>query len=621
MEKNLKITLKKLTYRFVSLLLLPLFFPQGGASQEIASFPGAEGFGAKTTGGRGGRVIYVTNLDSHGKGSLNDALGYKHENSKASEPRYILFKVSGIISAGSKWEHKTHIEHGNFTLAGHTSPGGIIVSGILTWCSQKQDCNYDNMIIRHLRSRPDDQENGLDDAIRLNGAQDVIIDHCSFARAKDEVMQIAYNRSMTVQNSLFAETLGEHSDRGGILIKYSSEENPNTKISFHHNILNRIQGRVPQIDCDDKKENTFCSGGNDIQIEISDNLIWDPNAPLRFIGTYLDGTVKDYRYLLNMENNLFHVRENYGAGMWQFYGFDNPHNEIYLMGNKMNLYPDYSDYQLQSTYNYSATHPSSTKIAGIKKVSRHNFPVITHTTTDQIQDYMLTSVGAFPRDIMDRRLMRAVSKNKIDTTHWSVAPADDALLFDWNTPPIPYLDSDNDGMSDDWELCNGLDPFKQDHTGKDLSYKYTDVKGYDNLEIFLQQLSDTLVHGSPMSKGACSTYPLEIEFTASSYTLEPRKKIRFTITGENPGNFKKVKLSLALLKAPFKFPAPKPKNVYKKNSEGEYYLDYTLPSKFKTGNYAILAHVVDKDDNHGYSIIFFNENGSHSTQHFSVLQR
>ena len=94
---------------------------------QIPAFPGAEGFGASTTGGRGGRVIYVSNLNPDGPGSLQAAL---NETGK----RYILFKVSGIIPATME----VLPGHGDFTLAGQTSPRGVIVRGFQSYAEESQ---------------------------------------------------------------------------------------------------------------------------------------------------------------------------------------------------------------------------------------------------------------------------------------------------------------------------------------------------------------------------------------------------------------------------------------------------------------------------------------------------
>ena len=125
--------MKKLLLYFILLFNFSFIY-----SQIIPSFPGAEGFGAETVGGRGGQVIYVTNLDPSGPGSLTEALA-------TPGPRYILFKVSGLINAAAE------VIYGDFTLAAHTSPGGVTVRGFVIDEMYDTIGTGDNMIIRHLK--------------------------------------------------------------------------------------------------------------------------------------------------------------------------------------------------------------------------------------------------------------------------------------------------------------------------------------------------------------------------------------------------------------------------------------------------------------------------------------
>ncbi|MFH0980055.1 MAG: hypothetical protein V2A79_00765, partial [Planctomycetota bacterium] len=155
----------------------------GGGGTAPAAFPGAEGFGAQATGGRAGRVIYVTNLNADGEGSLQWALD-------EPGPRYILFKVSGVIDAS------IHVRHGDVTVAGQSSPGGIIVRGLRTdetpfidgpvarTGGAMPEMSVSNFIIRYVRSRPaldlPSARTDLDeDALRLRRAANGIVDHCS----------------------------------------------------------------------------------------------------------------------------------------------------------------------------------------------------------------------------------------------------------------------------------------------------------------------------------------------------------------------------------------------------------------------------------------------------------
>jgi hypothetical protein len=214
--------------------------PASGSSTPLVAFPGAEGFGAYATGGRGGSVLYVTNLNADGPGSLQWAIDQPGT-------RYILFKVSGLIDT------QIHLTHGNVTIAGQTSPGGITIRGFVTDETPYQDqavqapaAFAENWILQNVRLRPGLTAPG-DDGLRLRYTRNAIVDHVSIGNAIDEAIEISYSHDITVQNTIIAETVGGHSFYGGVLMNYS---NPAygfklDNVSLHHDIFNRIEGRLP----------------------------------------------------------------------------------------------------------------------------------------------------------------------------------------------------------------------------------------------------------------------------------------------------------------------------------------------------------------------------------------
>lgn len=568
------------------------------SKEQLKAFPGAEGFGANATGGRGGDVVYVTNLNPEGPGSLNYALGY-HGNTEMRKPRYILFKVSGIVTPGAYlWDHKTHIEYGDFTLAGHTAKGGIITAGIMTWDQQKT-YSQNNFIIRHLRSRPGNIKNGLDDAARFEGAQNFIIDHCSFEWASDEAMQIAKNKNITIQNTIFGETLGEHYDRGGILIKYSTPERPNTDISFHHNMFNRIGGRLPQGTPHIDEE------GRGMRIEISNNLIWDPGSTKGIIKSiyftnWLNEANKymDWWFNLNLVNNYsFSLPVEKVTKEWANCAdvtLNHDNTTLYMKGNGINIYPE---------------EENKVKILNLKgklMTERNNFPKITYTETKNIPEYIIKKAGAFPRDAMDRRLIKSVAERIINTVPCNEKGADDGYTFDWEVMPIPELDSDDDGMPDWWELHNGLNPLAKDHNGKGLSKLYTGAEGYDNIEVYLNRLSDYYIDGKVLTEGTGKQYGALIEqFAVTTPNIVPGEQIDFTIKLKKQ-NIKTVELSLALLTAPFAAPAPKPIDITEYLSADTVTYSYMVPADRTKGEYSIMLHIESSEGIHDYKIIKLN---------------
>ena len=465
---------------FVAIFLLQM----SCFSQTIPSFPGAEGFGANATGGRNGSVYYVTNLNCSGAGSLQNGLNQ-------SGAKYILFKVSGIIPCAAE------VFKGDVTIAGQTSPGGIIVRGIIFDEIYEQNTISRNAIIRHLRSRPKptqtlpNQGYVLDDGLRLDGASNVIVDHCSFANAIDESVQISNSRNITVQNCMLSETLGEHFNLGGMLMNYSTSAHPQDYISIHHNVWNRIGGRFPEISC----ESPYCSS-NPLNVEITSNLFWDQQIETWYNSCTTGGSdCKNFRLNMNYTNNFSVVRNTYNGPLASADFLNNSNNKLFVSGNKMNRYSQYADYQLFYCCNDFNTNAPNTNLGAAQKLtSRNAFPLISTTIATDLREYAIKNVGAFPRDPMDRRLINSISQNLLATQAINgVDYFNDAFQLDFTTQPIAPTDSDNDGMPNDWETNNGLNPSVQDHNGTQLSKKFTGIEGYTNLECYLNELSDKLI--------------------------------------------------------------------------------------------------------------------------------
>lgn len=195
------------------------------------AFPEAEGFGKYTQGGRGGKVIVVDTLsdnpDSPEPGSLRYAV-------TQNEPRIVVFSVSGVIQL----QAPLVIKHDYITLAGQSSPGGIVISGAETEIKANQ------VIIRYLRFRPGSAQS-QGDALTARRHRDIIIDHCSLSWANDEVASFYNNQNFTLQYSIISESLnnaghakGEHG-YGGIW--------GGSRASFVYNLMAHHHSRNPRI--------------------------------------------------------------------------------------------------------------------------------------------------------------------------------------------------------------------------------------------------------------------------------------------------------------------------------------------------------------------------------------
>jgi pectate lyase len=211
--------------------------------EGLVAFPGAEGYGKFATGGRGGAVYEVTNLNASGSGSLGEALG-------ASGPRTVVFRVGGTIGGNFT------ISNDDITIAGQTAPGdGVAINGRLTVVAN-------NVIIRYIRVRGiasgDTVTNNHNSP---NHTQ--IYDHISTNWSSDEVMSIYFNEHITIQYCMITEACSSSHQFGGIW-----GDNYST---YHHNLFAHNTNRNPRI--------ASGSGYNDFRNNVVYN--WEGNAILR----------------------------------------------------------------------------------------------------------------------------------------------------------------------------------------------------------------------------------------------------------------------------------------------------------------------------------------------------
>ena len=400
-------------------------------------------------------------------------------------PAYIIFTTSGVIDSSLE------CHYGNKTIAGQTSPAGIITRGMIFDDVYETNPNCYNIIIRHLRSRPAPGERSAtgyvnDDAIRLDGVKKMVIDHVSFERAPDELFQLSRSAYITIQNSLLGAPQAGH-QWAGLLMNYSTTSHDQNYISIHHNLWTGILARFPEISCeengDDRIGTTNCTNKR-LQLELSNNMISDPSDPIwynRCTGTNAgnDCSASSPSFFLDMNWVGNYMRDRSGS--------DNPFFEPNMIGESRNhvYYEDnFFDVGGASLFNFNRT----------SLATRFDYPAITYTPGDQLPDYMIQNVGAFPRDAMDQRLVGYLSQDLNNTPTVSSIQSNTSDTFRLLTPACvsPLLsntgDSDNDGMPDSWERTHGLQVGVADHNGTNLS-----SDGYTNIEMFLNELADNVI--------------------------------------------------------------------------------------------------------------------------------
>lgn len=424
------------------------------AAADLPAFPGAEGFGSQTPGGRGGKVIAVTNLNDGGAGSLREAID-------AEGPRIIVFSTGGTIELKSPLQ----IMHPFVTIAGQTAPGGGIAlkNGPTNIYAPLQVKTHD-VVIRHIRSRPGPSgippaghDGSTVDALTIADPErdvyNVVVDHCSFSWSVDELVNSWYDaRDVTVQWCIMSEALHEPKDR-----QSAGSKGPlfggrgSDRISAHHNLIAHNVGRNPMIKATGL-------------VDLVNNLIFVP----RTIAVVVDGEVGPCH--VNLVGN--YVIAPNGDGL--VYGVRVLGQHPATIFVKRNRGP----------YRTDDSQPESRFVApqngGHTRMTERRQPAAPVATTIAAvaYDQVLASAGAIlpVRDAVDARIITDVRDRRTRVI------ADPVDVGGWPelAAGVPIADSDHDGMPDAWERSHGLDPDATNDGAADA-----DGDGYTNVEEFL----------------------------------------------------------------------------------------------------------------------------------------
>ncbi|NIM96226.1 MAG: hypothetical protein GTO18_21215 [Anaerolineales bacterium] len=432
------------------------------AALAIPAFPGAEGFGASSIGGRGGRVIEVTNLNESGPGSLRAAI-------EAEGPRIVVFRIGGTIELASS----LRIKNPFITIAGQTAPGDGIT--LKNGSSNKTALTIQthDVIVRYIRARPGAGGEGDGINILNNSAYNVIVDHCSVSWAVDENMSTWYDpHDITIQWCIIAEGLhdsthskGPHSK--GILLGSDGSRN----ISLHHNLFAHNDERSPRIKTAglvDVVNNVIYNYGGAAGYITNDFA----DLPVNYIGNYViqgpDSNTRRYEVEISPLSNhaiSLYVEGNIG-----------PHRSDDSLDQRLVVNPD--DWQYLTS-------------------NRHAAPPITTIYAFDAYDQILASAGAsFPtRDAVDERVVNDV----INRTGSIINHPSEVGGWPSLKPGTAPLDSDHDGMPDTWETERGLNP-QQDDSALDR-----DGDGYTNIEEYINGLVGT----PPLPKSSFEDVPTD----------------------------------------------------------------------------------------------------------------
>ena len=429
-------------YAFIASVVALLCFMSEVGGQQLA-FPGAEGFGRFSLGGRGGKVLFVTNLHDSGPGSLRAAI-------EADYPRIVVFKVSGTIEL----ESHLRIRHPRITIAGQTAPGDGI-------CLRRYPLviSADDVIVRFLRVRLGDEAGRKMDGIDVSDAENVIVDHCSVSWTLDEAVNTYHgSKNITIQWCLISESLHDSPLQEGHGFA-ASLGGFNT--SYHHNLLANNAGRNPSI-----------AGEEDaptINLDFRNNVIFN------WGHRTLDGRPRS----INVVNNYYKAgpasRRDHIVKMQTIY--DGSFGRWYIDGNVM-------------VDTAGKVHRS-----GIVRIDSEDVPLdsalveapvdfapVQTETAEATYERVLDAAGAtLPRrDAHDVRIVGEVRSGKTTYGNGIISRQTDVGGWPELRSTDPPEDADADGMPDAWER-----PFT---AAGDLSLEGAqdaDGDGYTNVEEYL----------------------------------------------------------------------------------------------------------------------------------------
>ncbi|MBL8233876.1 MAG: hypothetical protein JNL98_35585 [Bryobacterales bacterium] len=415
---------------------------------QVPAFPGAEGAGALASGGRGGRVHYVDNLNASGPGSFADAV--------SGPSRIVLFRVSGIIDFGGK---SIRVDHPGITIAGHTAPGeGICLrNGSL-------HITASNVIVRHLRSRRGFIRKGnMGDAITAKSPdqRDVILDHVSASWATDENLTVTNGQNITVQYSISSEALdyfnfNQTPPRHAFGSLFGSQT-PDGRMTIHHSLYAHNRLRNPR------------TTGGELGVPLLDfrnNVIYDAKELTSHTGSqtihanWVANYLKDGPSTGKEGHDIKGVLFTFAAGA---------DHRLYLSGNHIEGYPD------RTADNWLATRVQ--KSSTFQRVE-HPFPtpnVTTGTALEALRAVLDDAGCTLPsRDAVDQRIINDVRHGTGAVINFETDLDSGARWPEYASLDAPR-DADDDGLPDAWEEYWKLEKANEDADGD----------GYTNIEEYL----------------------------------------------------------------------------------------------------------------------------------------
>ena len=511
------------------------------ADNQMPAFPGAEGFGMYTTGGRGGEVYHVTTLED---GTQEGTFRWACNKSGA---RTIVFDVSGTIFLQSELK----IKNGNVTIAGQTAPGdGVCIANYPFVIACK------NIIIRYMRFRLGNEalktNNKAHEGDGLGGmdSENIIIDHCSVSWSIDECLSVYGSKNITVQWCIASQSLNNAGHSKGAH-GYGGNWG-GSGASYHHNLIAHHISRTPRLgprpgtqtdERMDMRNNVIYNwidngvyGGEGMNVNIVNNYYKpgpDTKSGAKGMRIASPG-IRTTEYTKHDTDS-----PNQWDVMWHVWG------DYYVDGNVNAKYPQvtqdnwtYGIYNQIENSKVDNTFTQETRDTMRLNAPIEFAPVTTHTAEGAFEKVLAWAGASLHRDALDAIVVNDTRNGEttytgkncqrgIINSQDDLKPADAG--DDWSAWPIlrseaAPTDSDGDGIPDEWEQANGMNS-NDSSDGKALT-----ASGYTNLEVYINHLVDEITEqqnqGGETIDGHTTAIPIPLAITPTSchrtYALDGR---------------------------------------------------------------------------------------------------
>ena len=485
---------------------------------KLLAFPTARGFGKYVTGGRGCKVVEVTNLEDDPKnpseGSLRWALTVA-----GKENATIVFRVSGVIRIQPNAQKVRDLRASlkNVTIAGQTAPGeGILIRG-----GKMNFGGSDNLIIRNLRFRIGDiDEADLAKAtdsrfikgagFGLENAKNVIIDHCCFGWSGEENMTMYDNHFTTVQWCIVHEGLYDAGHQKGA--RSFANQWGGSPATYHHNLLAHNYNRSSRLNgasSTTEDRNVFMEYFNNV------NYNWGKknscyggeneagtysSHECNFVGNYYKPgpSTPSGSYFMELSAARSGKTLNPNPSRWYF--ADNVmEGSSSATSDNWSAVHNNTSYSVAGMKSETLVYPSS-EVTRLDKCKFDDYDLYRTPTesAEEAYEHVLDRAGTINRDQTELRIVNEVRNKQAQYKGTTLNKAgfidspDDAEGWPTYAAATPVVDNDHDGMADDWEVAHGLNPADPED-GKHVA----SAEGYTALEVYLNSLMGEVIELIP----------------------------------------------------------------------------------------------------------------------------